>query len=87
MDILISYDNQTFPVSLTEGDSVAVYAVPTEYSDDGLYLAQWGTGELEPVPACAAPALLLRLRRPVRENGAGSLVEDFKSEGVSYAQN
>lgn len=87
MDILISYDNQAIPVSLAEGDSVAVYAVPTDYSDDGLYLAQWGTGELEPVPACAAPALLLRLRLPVRENGAGGLVEDVKSEGVSYAQN
>ena len=86
MDILISYDNQVVPVSLAEGDSVAVYAVPTDYSDDGLYLAQWGAGELEPVPACAAPALLLRLRLPALENGAGGLVEDFKSEGVDYAQ-
>lgn len=85
MDILISYDNQVVPVSLAEGESVAVYGVPTDYSDDGLYLAQWGAGELEPVPACLAPALLLRLRLPVRENGAGGLVEDFKSEGVTYA--
>lgn len=85
MDILISYDNQAVPVTLAAGDSVAVYGVPKDYSDDGLYLAQWGAGELEAVPACAAPALLLRLRLPVRENGAGGLVEDFKGEGVTYA--
>lgn len=86
MDILISYDKQTFPVSLAEGESVAVYAVPTDYSDDGLYLALWGVGELEPVPACAAPALLLRLRLPALENGAGGLVEDFKDGEIDYAQ-
>ena len=84
MDILISYDNQTVPAALAEGDCVAVYGVPTDYSDDGLYLARWGAGELEPVPACAA-ALLFRLRLSVRENGAGGLVEDFKAEGVTYA--
>lgn len=87
MDILISYDNQDIHASLAAGDSVALYAVPTAYSEDGLYLAQWGAGELEPVPACGTRTPLLRLRLVSGEDGADSLVEDFKAEGVSYAQN
>ena len=87
MDILISYDDLTIPVALVAGDNMALYAVPTAYSEDGLYLAQWGTGELEPLPACGTWTPLLRLRLVSGEDGADSLVEDFKSDGVSYAQN
>ena len=87
MDILISYDYLTIPVALAAGDSMALYAVPTAYSEDGLYLAQWGTGELEPLPACGTWTPLLRLRLSSGEDGADSLVEDFKADGVSYAQN
>ncbi|WP_419008645.1 hypothetical protein [Desulfovibrio sp.] len=87
MDILISYDILTVPASLALGDSLALYAVPAAYSEDGLYLAQWDAGELEPVPACSGVVPLLRLRLSSQGNGPGSLVEDFKSEGVSYAQN
>lgn len=87
MDILISYDNQEFSLSLAGGESAALYGVPTAYSEDGLYLAQWGTGELEPLPACGTWTPLLRLRLSSGEDGADSLVEDFKADGVSYAQN
>lgn len=87
MDILISYDILTVPASLALGDSLALYAVPAAYSEDGLYLAQWDAGELEPVPACSGVVPLLRLRLSSQGNGPDSLVEDFKSEGVSYAQN
>lgn len=87
MDILISYDNQELPLSLAGGDSAALYDVPAAYSEDGLYLAQWGAGELEPLPACGARTPLLRLRLASGEDGADSLVEDFKAEGVHYAQN
>lgn len=87
MDILISYDNRSLPLSLAEGESAALYGVPAEYSEDGLYLAQWGSGDLEPLPACADPVFLLRLRLPARDNGSGGLVEEYKKEGVSYAQN
>lgn len=87
MDILISYDILTVPASLALGNSLALYAVPAAYSEDGLYLAQWDAGELEPVPACSGVVPLLRLRLSSQGNGPGSLVEDFKSEGVSYAQN
>lgn len=87
MDILISYDSLTVPASLALGDSLALYAVPAAYSEDGLYLAQWDAGELEPLPACSGVVPLLRLRLSSQGNGPDSLVEDFKSEGVSYAQN
>ncbi len=87
MDILISHDNREVPASLAEGGGMALYAVPADYSPDGLYLAQWGAGELEPLPACADPALLLRLHLPARESGSGGLVEDYKAEGVNYAEN
>mgnify|MGYP000118591920 CR=1 FL=1 len=87
MDILISYDNQELSLSLAGGESAALYGVPAEYSEDGLYLAQWGAGELEPLPACGTWTPLLRLRLVSGEDGADSLVEDFKSDGVSYAQN
>lgn len=87
MDILISYDNQEISLSLAGGESAALYGVPAEYSEDGLYLAQWGAGELEPLPACETRTPLLRLRLVRGEDGANSLVEDFKAEGVSYAQN
>lgn len=87
MDILISYDNQELPLSLAGEDSAALYGVPVAYSEDGLYLAQWGAGELEPLPACETRTPLLRLRLASGEDGEDSLVEDFKAEGVSYAQN
>lgn len=83
MDILISYDNQELSLSLAGGENAALYAVPTAYSEDGLYLAQWGAGELEPLPACGTRTPLLRLRL----TSADSLVEDFKADGVHYAQN
>ena len=43
---------------------IEVYAVPTEYSSDGYYVAVWDDTEMEPVPACAAASttLLLHLR-------------------------
>ena len=87
MDILISYDNQELSLSLAGGENAALYAVPTAYSEDGLYLAQWGTGALEPLPACGTWTPLLRLCLADGEDGADSLVEDFKADGVSYAQN
>lgn len=87
MDILISYDNQELFLSLAGGESAGLYGVPAEYSEDGPYLAQWGAGELEPLPACETRTPLLRLRFVSGEDGANSLVEDFKAEGVSYAQN
>lgn len=41
------------------GDYVKIYKVPKSYSDDGLYIAKWRYGELEPAPACAGDAMEL----------------------------
>ena len=82
MPILISYDSQDFETHLSNGGQLALYAVPTEYSEDGLFLAVWYAGELEPCPACASADARPLLRLAVQD---GQLREDFKAEGVSYA--
>lgn len=83
MNILISRNAEVFPASLSAGESLTLYAVPQDYSPDGLYLARWGARELEPVPACADPKLLLSLRL---EAEGEKLVELYKAEEVSYAE-
>lgn len=87
MDIRISYKKKAIPVTLAQGESLALYAVPKDYSPDGLYLALWGAKELEPVPACASAEKLLALRLEATTEGAETLKELCKSEGVSYAEN
>ena len=85
MNILISRNAEVFPASLSGGESLALYTVPQDYSPDGLYMARWGARELEPVPACAEPKLLLSLRLEAGNEGE-KLVELYKAEGVSYAE-
>lgn len=87
MEILISCNEAVFPASLATGESLALYAVPHDYSPDGLYLARWGAKELEPIPACASAEKLLTLRLETATEGTETLVELYKSEGVSYAAN
>lgn len=82
MTILISYDENTFEARLADGGHLALYAVPTDYSGDGLFLATWNDGELEPRPACAVPDARSLLRLSCRE---GAIHETFKAEGVTYA--
>ncbi len=83
----INYQGQQVETALTAGDSLTLYAVPQEYSEDGLFLAVWGRNELEPIPACAVPTLLLRLSMSDGMNGEAAPVEHFKAEGVTYAAN
>lgn len=83
----IYYQGQQVEASLTAGESLTLYAVPQEYSQDGLFLAVWGRNELEPVPACAVPALLLRLSMSDGMGEEAAPVEHFKAEGVTYAAN
>ncbi len=82
MTILISYDENAFEVPLADGGHLALYAVPPAYSGDGLFLATWNDGELEPRPACAVPDARPLLHLSCRE---GAIHETFKAEGVSYA--
>lgn len=87
MNILISCDGKSFSASLEQGDTLALYAVPQTYSEDGLYLARWAQGELEPVPACDSVGFLLKLRLEHSRNGVERLREIYKAEGVDYAEN
>lgn len=84
MDILISYDKADIEVDVVSGGRLALYTVPANYSADGLFLAVWGAGELEPVPACSDAAPLLRLAVVDTEGGL-AVREEFKAEGVTYA--
>ncbi len=83
----INYQGQQVETALAAGESLTLYAVPQDYSTDGLFLAVWGRNELEPLPACAAPALLLRLSMSDGMGGEVEPVEHFKAEGVTYAAN
>ena len=81
MDILISYEKAEAAASIAPGGVIKAYAVPVAYSSDKLYIAGWGAGELEPVPACNNSQLLLHLRL----SDDGQIVECFKQKGVDYA--
>lgn len=86
MNILISCDGKSFPASLEPGDTLALYAVPQTYSEDGLYLARWAQGELEPVPACDGVGFLLKVSLEA-QSGVETLREIYKADGVTYAEN
>lgn len=86
MNILISFNGKSVPAALATGDTVALYAVPETYSEDGLYLARWAQGELEPVPACDGVGFLLKLSLDA-QGGVETLREIYKAEGVTYAEN
>lgn len=87
MNISISCLDKTFPAALSPGDTLALYSVPETYSEDGLYLARWAQGELEPVPACDGVGFLLRLSLENAQNGVETLREVYRAEGVEYAEN
>lgn len=87
MNISISCLDKTFPAALSLGDTLALYSVPQSYSEDGLYLARWAQGELEPVPACDGVGFLLKLCLETAQSGAETLREIHKAEGVTYAEN
>ena len=83
----ITYNKQEVNVVLGTGDSVALYGVPSAYSEDGLFLAVWGSAELEPLPACDGAAPLLRVSMIEGVAGVPAVAEHFKAKGVEYAAN
>lgn len=87
MNILISCEGHSIPASLASGDTLALYSVPKSYSEDGLYLARWAQGELEPVPACDSVGFLFKVCLEAAQNGVETLKEIYRAEGVSYAEN
>lgn len=87
MDILISYDNQELSLSLAGGENAALYAVPTAIQRRRPVPGAMGNRRAGTPAACGTWTPLLRLCLADGEDGADSLVEDFKADGVSYAQN
>lgn len=85
MNLVIQDLNGELSASLEYGQSLALYTVPKEYSEDGYYLAEWNKDELEPVPACDNPKLVLQLRLEAEQSGGVKLVEEFKSQEITYA--
>lgn len=48
----IKIDSYIHQLSCKPGDHVKVYAVPANYSEDGVFVACFRHGEIEPAPAC-----------------------------------
>lgn len=84
-EIKFSYDGQEFTTSVPLSGHVKLYAVPEDYSDDGLYLATWANGEIEPAPACAIDDATLLAHLGVEQDGK-SCKTIYLAEGVKYAQ-
>ena len=73
-----------YPLSEPSG-TVTVYAVPTEYSPDGLYMAAWGAADLEPVPASVTEKTMLLGRFAVTLTDGEPVFDPVTlAEGVSY---
>lgn len=54
MEITFKHKKKSISVNYDGGNGqIVLYSVPTEYSDDGYYVAAWQDTEIEPAPACA----------------------------------
>lgn len=89
MNLTITYKGQEVSVEMEPGSDMTLYSVPKEYSEDGLYIAQWGIGDLEPIPASGRFTMLLHLQLHA---GTCCLEEPiirelYKVGDVSYAEN
>lgn len=50
MIVSFKFEEQYFEYT-TEKNIIKVYSVPKEYSEDGLYVADYSMDEVEPIPA------------------------------------
>ena len=75
MNLVFTKGKKTFEIPVSGDAEVKLYTVSAAYSSDGRYLAVWGAGEVEPVPACE------------QADGTYVLRELFRAKGVTYAQN
>lgn len=89
MNISLIYAKKKTECELSEGQRLRLYAVPSAYSEDGLYLAVWQRTYYEPVPACdaAQTTLLADLEcGSARADTSPALLEHYLAKGVKYAQ-
>ena len=86
MDIHFTYAGREIDVACNESDTVKLYAVPTGYSEDGLYAAVWRAGEVEPFPACDGNEAHLLAEVYVQQGQDGAVIGGSLTEGVeAYA--
>lgn len=50
--MIFRIDNIDCAIAARPGEKIKIYRVPQEYAEDGLFVAQWGFGEIEPAPGC-----------------------------------
>ncbi len=89
MNLVFTKGKKTFEIPVSGDAEVKLYTVSAAYSSDGHYLAGWGAGEVEPVPACeqADTELLAHVAACLQGDGTYVLRELFRAKGVTYAQN
>lgn len=75
MQLTFTHKKKSLSVDYEGGSGHAIlYSVPTDYSDDGYYVAAWQDTEIEPVPACAAGAARVLCRVRLESGTDGSMV-------------
>lgn len=67
---------------------VKIYQVPQDYSDDQVYIADYGKTSVEPVPACFGgnANLLFYAEVSVSEDGTASVTEVLNSIGAEIVK-
>lgn len=86
MTFTLTYAKNTAQCELFPGQKLRLWAVPTAYSDDGLVVAVWGSGELEPCPACLGTDMEMLAEYECRhDDGSDRVVEIFRTKEVKYA--
>lgn len=86
MNIRFVYLDREALIACKESDTVKLYDVPTEYSEDGFYAAVWQQGNVEPRPACAGNAARLLAEIAIQEDKDGVVIGGMLVEGVeAYA--
>lgn len=66
----IKVNNQEHEIATNPGDHLKVYQVPSNYSDDGIFIARWQSGTIEPFPGCLGKDAQILADVIVSETGA-----------------
>lgn len=85
----IKVGDRAFALDCGPGRRVKIYAVPERYSEDGIFAACFGPGDMEPAPACLGSEARLLADVAVEAAADGSiLISGPMAEGVEiHAQN
>lgn len=66
----------------TRPGRATLYAVPTDYSADGYFVATWQDGEIEPMPACAVEKAVLLCVARIESDKGGLIVKTIENKGA-----